>query len=105
VTKKRRRLSDELKAGFKALAADREGIIDLHKETRIAFSPEDAAEISSLFRALTDKIPLRPIQTEAGYDHAVRALNALLDAGGADELHELAGLAAVLGGLIAEVRK
>ncbi|MDQ7978710.1 hypothetical protein QYH69_15775 [Paraburkholderia sp. SARCC-3016] len=93
-----RRIED----GLEELVADREGKVTLHKEMRIIFSPAECDDLTSHFRALTDKIPLRPIQTEADYDHAVRTLNALLDAGAADESHELAGLAAVLGSLISE---
>jgi hypothetical protein len=71
MTEKKRRLYDELKAGFKDLAADREGKIALHKEARIAFSVTDVDKRAVLFRA--------------EYDHVVVALNALLDAGGTDE--------------------
>lgn len=51
---------------------------------------------------LCQAIPLYPIQTEAEYDHAVQVLNELLDAGGANENHELAQLVALLGHFIGE---
>ena len=44
---------------------------------------------------------LRPLATEEDYVAAVAALDAVLDAGGADESHPLAGLAAQLGEAVA----
>lgn len=54
------------------------------------------------FQALTTKVPLRTIRSEAEYDHAVVVLNELLDAGGADEDSELAELVDALGKYIKE---
>jgi HTH-type transcriptional regulator/antitoxin HigA len=61
-----------------------------------------AVELGKHFNAVLKLVPLRPIRSEADYDHAVSALNALLDAGGADEDHPVAELAATLGELIAD---
>jgi len=47
-------------------------------------------------------ILLYPIQNDADYDHAVQILNELLDAGGANENHELAHLVTLLGHFIGE---
>ncbi len=60
------------------------------------------AEITARFQALTSIIPLRPIRTEAAYEHVVATLNQLLDAGAANEEHPLADLANTLGALIGE---
>jgi len=43
---------------------------------------------------------LTPATTEAEYQALVDSLDAVLDAGGADETHPLAGLAAMLGDLV-----
>ncbi len=43
---------------------------------------------------------LRPPQTESDYEAMVDALDAVLDAGGADETHPLASLADYLGNLV-----
>jgi HTH-type transcriptional regulator / antitoxin HigA len=59
-------------------------------------------EITAHYRALDAKVPLRPIRNRKDYARAVSAMNALLDAGAADESHPLAGLAATLGELIGE---
>jgi HTH-type transcriptional regulator/antitoxin HigA len=59
-------------------------------------------EITKQFQALSAAIPLHPIRSNDEYDHAVDALNALLDAGVRDELHPLANLAATLGELIGD---
>jgi len=59
-------------------------------------------EITAHYRALDAKVPLRPIRSRKDYARAVSAMNALLDAGAADESHPLAGLAATLGELIGE---
>lgn len=59
-------------------------------------------EITAHYRALDAKVPLRPIRNRKGYARAVSAMNALLDAGAADETHPLAGLAATLGELIGD---
>lgn len=59
-------------------------------------------EITAHYRALDAKVPLRPIRNRKDYARAVSAMNALLDAGAADETHPLAGLAATLGELIGD---
>jgi len=61
-----------------------------------------AEELAGHFLALSRHVPLRPIRTEGDYDAAVASLNALLDAGAADETHPLADLAATLGELIGD---
>ncbi len=43
---------------------------------------------------------LRPATNEAEYHSLVESLDAILDAGGADEAHPLAGLAAMVGDLV-----
>ena len=59
-------------------------------------------KITRHFRALEAEIPLKPIRNNDDYSNAVKALNALLDAGAADENHPLANLAATLGELIGD---
>lgn len=59
-------------------------------------------EITAHYRALDAKVPLRPIRNRKDYARAVSAMNALLDAGAADESHPLAGLAATVGELIGD---
>ena len=59
-------------------------------------------EITAHYRALDAKVPLRPIRNPKDYARAVSAMNALLDAGAADEAHPLSGLAATLGELIGD---
>lgn len=54
------------------------------------------------YSALCAQVPLRPIRNEADYGSAVAAVNALLDAGVADEDHPLADLLATLGELISD---
>jgi HTH-type transcriptional regulator/antitoxin HigA len=61
---------------------------------------EEVSEISSLYEALSARVPLKPIRTQQDYDHAVAALDRLLDAGAADEGHLLADLVDMLGQLI-----
>ena len=68
----------------------------------MTLSPADASELAEHFSAVTSKVPLREIRDEADYDDAVRALNALLDAGGADENHPLSALVAALGRFIGD---
>lgn len=60
------------------------------------------AQVSKHFAALQRSVPLRPIRSAADYEAAVDALNAMLDAGAADESHPLADLAATLGELIGD---
>ena len=64
--------------------------------------PLNIREIAAHYRALDAKVPLRPIRNRKDYGRAVDAMNALLDAGAADEDHPLAGLVATLGELIGE---
>lgn len=68
----------------------------------VTLSTHDATELAAHFRAVSSRIPLREIRNEAEYDAAVLALNALLDAGGADETHALAELASLLGRFIGD---
>jgi len=63
----------------------------------MTFSPADIREMAVHFNALSTKVPVRAITTESEYAAAVRALNALLDAGASDETHELAPLVDALG--------
>ena len=57
-------------------------------------------KIAKRYRALCELVPLKPITTKAGYEAAVGHLNRLLDAGGANQAHQLAGLVDALGELI-----
>jgi len=68
----------------------------------LIFSPADIRELAGHFGAVMAKVPLRAITSQAGYEEAVRALNALLDAGAANEEHELAPLVDALGDFIGE---
>ncbi|MFL9874722.1 helix-turn-helix domain-containing protein [Paraburkholderia megapolitana] len=68
----------------------------------LKFSRTDIEELAEHFEAISHKVPLRPITSDEEYDFAVRALNALLDAGAADENHRLAALADALGEFIGE---
>ena len=61
-----------------------------------------AADLAEHFAAISSLIPLRLIRTEADYEAATASLNALLDAGAADETHPLANLVAILGELIGD---
>ena len=61
-----------------------------------------AEDLAQHFVAISKHVPLRPIRTAVDYDAAVASLNALLDAGAADEKHPLADLAATLGELIGD---
>jgi HTH-type transcriptional regulator/antitoxin HigA len=54
------------------------------------------------FTALAAEVPLRPIRSEREYKAAVRAMDELLDAGGADESDVLADPVALVGGFVAE---
>jgi len=60
------------------------------------------ADIAVHFGELSRAVPLRPIRTDEDYEQAVAAMNALLDAGAADENHQLADLVATLGELIGD---
>ena len=68
----------------------------------LKFSRADIEDLSEHFDAISLKVPLRPITSDEDYDFAVRALNALLDAGAADENHRLAALADALGEFVSE---
>lgn len=56
--------------------------------------------ITKRYRALCEMVPLKPITSESAYAAAVDRLNELLDAGGADQRNELAGLVDALGQMI-----
>lgn len=68
----------------------------------LKFSRDDIEELAAHFEAISQKVPLHPINSDIEYDFAVRALNALLDAGAADEGHRLAPLADTLGDFVGE---
>ena len=57
-------------------------------------------QIAKRYRALCELVPLKPITRAAQYDAAVEHLNRLLDAGGANQAHVLAGLVEALGEMI-----
>ena len=61
-----------------------------------------ADDLARHFSALQKYVPLRPVRSAVDYDAAVASVNALLDAGAADENHPLADLAATLGELIGD---
>ncbi|HJT97931.1 MAG TPA: hypothetical protein VJ696_06410 [Rhodanobacteraceae bacterium] len=65
----------------------------------------DIRDIARHFTALAAEVPLRPIRSERAYKAAVRTMDALLDAGGADESHPLADLVALVGGFVDEYEK
>ncbi|WP_181321904.1 hypothetical protein [Trinickia symbiotica] len=71
----------------------------------LTFSRNEVEELASHFEAISQKVPLHKINTEHDYDLAVRALNALLDSGAADEGHKLALLADALGEFIGDYDK
>ena len=60
----------------------------------------DIDAVTSHYKALARLVPLKAITSEFEYRKAVNALDALLDAGGANERHELAGLVEALGEVI-----
>lgn len=60
----------------------------------------DIDAVTSHYKALARLVPLKAITRESDYRKAVAALEALLDAGGADERHPLAGLVEALGEVI-----
>ena len=60
----------------------------------------DINAVTSHYKALARWVPLKAITSEADYRKAVAALEELLDAGGANERHPLAGLVAALGEVI-----
>jgi HTH-type transcriptional regulator/antitoxin HigA len=57
-------------------------------------------KIAKRYKALCELVPLKPIAKKAEYEEAVDHLNQLLDAGGANRVHPLAGLVEALGELI-----
>lgn len=67
---------------------------------QMRFSRSEVDDLAGHYRALARRIPLRPIETDAGYDAAVGCLNGLLDAGAGDEGHPLAPLIDLLGEFI-----
>jgi len=52
----------------------------------------DFDKIARRYQALCELVPLKPITNRAQYEAAVEHLNRLLDAGGANQGHPLAGL-------------
>lgn len=60
----------------------------------------DIERITKRYRALCELVPLKPITGKPGYEAAVGHLNRLLDAGGANQQHGLAGLVEALGEMI-----
>src|SRR5260221_10602474 len=61
---------------------------------------DEIRQIAKRYRALCEVVPLRTIANRSDYAAAVERLNQLLDAGGADESNELAGLVDALGQMI-----
>lgn len=57
-------------------------------------------KIAKHYKALCELVPLKAITSKTGYEAAVDHLNQLLDAGGANQTHPLAGLVEALGELI-----
>ena len=62
-------------------------------------------KIAKRYRALCELVPLKPINTKVGYEAAVGHLNRLLDAGGANQADQLAGLVDALGEMIHSYEK
>lgn len=62
-------------------------------------------KIAKRYKALCELVPLKPITNKTGYETAVEHLNQLLDAGGANQAHPLAGLVEALGELIQTYEK
>ena len=60
----------------------------------------DIDAVTSYYKALARLVPLKAITSEADYRKAVSALEQLLDAGGANQRHALAGLVEALGKLV-----
>jgi len=61
----------------------------------------DIPAIQASWMAFDSTAHLRPIHDEAGYEHMLALMNALLDVVGEDEDHALAGLLELVGDLIA----
>lgn len=62
-------------------------------------------KIAKRYKALCELVPLKPITKKTEYEAAVEHLNQLLDAGGANQAHPLAGLVEALGELIQTYEK
>jgi HTH-type transcriptional regulator/antitoxin HigA len=60
----------------------------------------DINAVTTHYRALARMVPLKALTSANDYRKAVAALEALLDAGGANEHHALAGLVEALGEVI-----
>ena len=60
----------------------------------------DIDAVTSHYKTLARMVPLKAIIREADYKKAVATLEELLDAGGANERHPLAGLVEALGEMI-----
>lgn len=60
----------------------------------------DIDAVTSHYQALARLVPLRAITSESDYRKAVAVLEELLDAGGANDRHPLAGLVEALGEVI-----
>lgn len=65
----------------------------------------DLQLIAKLYLSLCEKVPLKPINSQKEYATAIACLNELLDAGGADEKNQLAGLVYALGEFIEDYEK
>ena len=65
----------------------------------------DFDQIARRYQALCELVPLKPITKRAQYEAAVEHLNRLLDAGGANQAHPLAGLVEALGEMIQAYEK
>src|SRR3990172_8309304 len=65
----------------------------------------DLQALEQHMRALTKAVPLNPVKNESQYERAVAILSRLLDAGGANERHPFAALAALLGERVAAFEK
>ena len=62
-------------------------------------------KIAKRYKALCELVPLKPITKKTEYEAAVEHLNHLLDAGGANQAHPLAGLVEALGEMIQSYEK
>ena len=62
-------------------------------------------KIAKRYQALCELVPLKPIVRKAEYEAAVGHLNRLMDAGGANQAHPLAGLVELLGEVIHSYEK
>ncbi len=61
--------------------------------------------IAKRYQALCQLVPLKPITRKAEYEAAIGHLNRLLDAGGANQAHPLAGVVDLLGEVIHSYEK